>query len=124
MTNKTSPVIQDFSWGSIVIEGGDECKDAKLWPGGARVWDWNETGTHHDPGVQPEDVKELIDNGAKVIILSRGQEGRLKIKEETKVFIEESGASYEVYETAEAVTRYNQLAKQNKLVGALIHSTC
>ena len=29
---------------------------AKLYPGGARAWDWRETGTRHRPGIQPADI--------------------------------------------------------------------
>ena len=46
-------------------------KDAKLFPGGSREWNWRETGTEHVPGIQPADVQELLDHGAKVVVLSR-----------------------------------------------------
>jgi hypothetical protein len=32
-------------WGRIEIEGVGEVKDAELFPGGGRAWDWAETGT-------------------------------------------------------------------------------
>ena len=47
-------------------------KDAKLYPGGARAWDWRETGTRHRPGIQPADVAELVEHGAMTVILSTG----------------------------------------------------
>jgi hypothetical protein len=46
-----SPRILDTGWGRIRIDGHGTFKDAKLYPGGARAWDWNETGTRHKPGV-------------------------------------------------------------------------
>ena len=45
-----SPRISTISWGRMEVEGVGEAKDFKLWPGGGRPWDWNETGTRHDPG--------------------------------------------------------------------------
>jgi hypothetical protein len=39
-----SPRITHLSWGRIEVEGGRGFKDAKLWPGGGRAWDWKETG--------------------------------------------------------------------------------
>ena len=54
------------------FEGSGSLKDAKLYPGGARAWDWRETGTRHDPGIQPTDVAELLDHGAEVVVLSTG----------------------------------------------------
>jgi hypothetical protein len=47
------------------VEGHPPFKDAKVFPGGAREWDWRETGTRHVPGIQPADVQELIEHGAK-----------------------------------------------------------
>lgn len=119
-----SPRIEDASWGRIEVEGRKEpFKDAKLWPGGARAWDWSETGTRHEPGVQPADVRELVEQGARRVILSRGRMGRLRIREDTLAFLEEEGVKVEVLRTGDAIRRYNELADREP-VGALIHSTC
>ena len=66
-----SPQITPLSWGLLETEDG-AFKDARLYPGGAEEWDWNETGTSHDPGIQPADVELLLERGATVIVLSRG----------------------------------------------------
>ena len=47
--------------GRLVVDDRTSFRDAKLFPGGSRKWDWNETGTHHTPGIQPADVKELLE---------------------------------------------------------------
>jgi len=67
-----SPRISHLSWGHIEVEGHPPFKDAKIFPGGAREWDWRETGTRHVPGIQPADVRELIEHGAKAVVLSKG----------------------------------------------------
>jgi NAD(P)-dependent dehydrogenase (short-subunit alcohol dehydrogenase family) len=41
-------------------------------PGGGREWNWLETGTHHNPGIQIAEVEELLEHGAGVVVLSRG----------------------------------------------------
>ena len=122
----TSPQIDEISWGKIEVsspDGSERFKDVKLWPGGAREWDWRETGTHHEPGIQPEDVQELVDQGAKHVVLSRGMNRRLQVKDETLDWLEERGVETDVLETKQAVKRYNELAESED-VGALIHSTC
>ena len=53
--NGRSPRITHLSWGRLEVEGGRSFKDAKLWPGGGRAWDWKETGTRHRPGIQLAD---------------------------------------------------------------------
>ena len=79
-----SPRITLLSWGRLEVEGQDSpFKDAKLFPGGAREWDWRETGTAHEPGIQPADVEELLARGAAVVVLSQGFQGRLQVSQET-----------------------------------------
>ena len=112
-----------MSWGRIEVEGHGSFKDAKLWPGGARAWDWDETGTRHDPGVQPADVEELLDHGAEVVVLSVGMQERLGVKRETIEALEEAGVEVEVLPTDEAARAYNDLADRAR-VGGLFHTTC
>lgn len=124
MKNKTkSPKITSFSWGHLVIEDGNEYKDAKLYPGGSAAWDWNETGTRHVPGIQPADVQTLLDHGCEIIILSKGVNERLQTKDETRQMLEDRKLKYRILQTEEAISQYNELAETKK-VGALIHSTC
>lgn len=119
-----SPRIINISWGHVEVEGQAlPYKDAKLYPGGSREWQWGETGTSHNPGIQPADVEELLEHGAKVIVISKGDFGRLGVKKETLQMLKERGIPVHVYKTKKAVQRYNELAEKEK-VGALIHSTC
>jgi hypothetical protein len=79
-----SPEITHLSWGRLEVEGQDSpFKDAKLFPGGAREWDWNETGTNHEPGIQPAEVEELLEHGATAVVLGRGFYERLQVRRET-----------------------------------------
>ena len=65
-----SPRITGRSWGRLDVEGGLTFKDAKLFPGGAREWNWDETGTQHNPGILAADVQELIRSAALPRILA------------------------------------------------------
>jgi hypothetical protein len=105
------------------VEGLGAGKDFKLYPGGGREWDWNETGTRHDPGIQPADVEELLEKGACVVVLSRGMALRLQTSRETIDLLRQRGIPVHVKETKEAVALYNRLAK-TEAVGGLFHSTC
>ncbi|GAA2406989.1 hypothetical protein GCM10010404_76350 [Nonomuraea africana] len=116
-------MITHLSWGRMVVEGLGEGKDFKLHPGGGRPWDWNETGTRHSPGIQPADVRELLDHGSRVIVLSRGMRLALQTCPETLDLLADSGVEVHVEETSAAVERYNALA-ETVPVGGLFHSTC
>jgi hypothetical protein len=118
-----SPLITDISWGRMGVEGLGVGKDFKLYPGGGRPWDWSETGTRHTPGIQPEDVAELIEHGATTVVLSRGMDEQLQVDPRTLQMLDEHHVSVHVAETRAAVKIYNELAETGP-VGGLFHSTC
>ncbi len=118
-----SPRITRLSWGRLEVDGTRSFKDAKLYPGGAREWDWRETGTAHVPGIQPADVEELVERGARTVVLSKGILRRLHVCPETLRVLEEDGITAYVLQTEEAVDLYNRL-REEEPVGGLFHSTC
>lgn len=118
-----SPRIAHISWGRLEIDGYPPFKDAKVFPGGAREWDWSETGTRHSPGIQPGDVEELIDQGAETVVLSKGIWERLQVCPETLKLLNDRAIAVEVLQTEVAVQRYNDL-RESTPVGGLFHSTC
>jgi hypothetical protein len=119
-------LIIDIAWGRIQIEGAGGVvigKDFKLYPGGARAWDWSETGTRHSPGIQPTDVEELLAHGASAVVLSLGMDRQLQVDPATVEFLQERSIDVRIAETREAVKIYNELAATVQ-VGGLFHSTC
>lgn len=124
MPRVRSPRITHFAWGRLEVEGCDLAfKDAKLFPGGSREWDWRETGTDHAPGIQPGDVEELLEHGATVVVLSQGFYGRLHVCPQTLQMLEDRGIPTHVLQTEAAVRLYNEL-RVKEPVGGLFHSTC
>jgi hypothetical protein len=121
--NTRSPRISHISWGRMEVDGLGTGKDFKLYPGGGRAWDWNETGTRHVPGIQPSDVTELLERESTVIVLSRGMYLVLQTCPETLDLLRERGIAVHIEETRAAVALYNQLAQLHN-VGGLFHSTC
>jgi len=118
-----SPRVLAVEWGRMEIEGLGVGKDFKLYPGGGRPWDWSETGTRHEPGVQPADVAELLEHGATTVVLSRGMDLVLQVPPKTVTYLEKRGVEVHVAQTIEAVDIYNDLCGTTA-VGGLFHSTC
>jgi hypothetical protein len=75
------------------------------------------------PGIQPADVQELIEHGAKAVVLSKGIWERLNVCPETLEVLAKNGIKAEVLQTEAAVERFNEL-RENMPVGGLFHSTC
>jgi hypothetical protein len=118
-----SPRVAHLSWGRMEVDGLGVGKDFKLYPGGGREWDWTETGTEHEPGIQPDDVQELLENGATTVVLSRGMQGKLQVDTSTMDLLAERGIVVHIAETTYAVGIYNELIGSER-VGGLFHSTC
>ena len=123
----TETLITNLSWGGmeVNIAGKKQVfKDCKIWPGGACEWRWDETGTHHSPGIQFADIEEILAHGVDELVLTRGQLGRLGISAETEEELRKQGISYHIEKTRKAVRLFNELTKQGKRVGGVFHSTC
>ena len=118
-----SPRIARLSWGRVQLDDDRAFKDAKLFPGGAREWDWRETGTRHVPGIQPADVEELLDYGAETVVLSKGILERLQVCPETLRMLKDRAIPAYVLQSEEAARVYNELRRKHR-VGGLFHSTC
>ena len=93
-SNARAPIVRrasrTFRGAELEVEGEAEpYKDAKLFPGGSREWNWRETETSHRPGIQIADVQELLEHGSKVVVLSRGMAECLHVPRETLDFLKE-----------------------------------
>ncbi|MFF8258626.1 MTH938/NDUFAF3 family protein [Streptomyces virginiae] len=119
-----SPGISRLEWGVMEVEGLPPGKDFVLYPGGGHPWDWAAHGTRHSPGVQPGDVREVLERGAGVVVLSLGMAERLRIAPPTLELLRQSGLEVHVRESRAASALYNTLAAGGRPVGGLFHSTC
>mmetsp|Transcript_37935 Transcript_37935/g.60074 ORF Transcript_37935/g.60074 Transcript_37935/m.60074 type:complete len:195 (+) Transcript_37935:57-641(+) len=136
-------------WGKITVTDpatniSRVYKDAKVWPGGARAWDWRETGTRHQPGTQLKDVEELLRPmppasghleflqvsdvaAADVVIVSRGMQLALQVAPDLRSTMDSTDADRPKWlelQTDLAVDRYNEFVASGKRVAAVLHSTC
>jgi hypothetical protein len=122
---KQSPLIKKHEWGKLWLEDHKQpLKDAKLYPGGAREWDWNETGTRHKPGIQKADADDVLKNGAQWVVLSTGVYEQLNVPETTINYLKDQNVQVEVAQTEQAIEVYNRLVRQGYAAGGLFHSTC
>lgn len=119
-----SPKITRSVRGKIQTEDFLVCKDVKCFPGGSRTWDWNETGTNHEQGVQVTDILELIANGANTIILGTGYQKKLNIDTDTIEYMKSKKIDFHISDTQRAIELYNTSIQKGLRVGGLFHSTC
>ncbi len=124
------PVVTQITrveWGKMDVTIGGRVqhfKDCKVWPGGAVSWNWKESGTSHQPGVQPADLGVILDQEVDVLILGCGVLERLGICAETLNLLEERKIELHFLDTRRAASLYNELARTGRRVGGIFHATC
>ena len=127
MSNSQQSLISHISWGRIKVTTDGQTslfKDCKVWPGGSKEWDWRHTGTRHQPGIQPADIEEILEQGIEFMVLTRGMELMLHTCPETEELLNQRGIEYYIGPTKLAVDLFNNLMQQGKKVGGIFHSTC
>lgn len=121
----SSPRILSSGWGKMEVEFIGSGKDFKLWPGGGRTWDWSEHGTNHYRGVQLGDVAELVERGCRIVILTTGRLGRLKVPQDVVSALGEKDVDEIIVTTTKkGLKLYQEYAARELAVGGLFHSTC
>jgi hypothetical protein len=124
---KQNKPITHLSWGKmqVNIQGKEyNFKDCKIWPEGVSDWDWNLTGTTHDTGIQPDDIKDILDHNIEVMVLSRGFDLKMKVSPATEELLKSLDIEYHILDTEKAVDLFNELAQQKRRAGGIFHSTC
>lgn len=128
MSNLQSPKIKSLEWGKVVVDWNSRqfvFKDVLLAPRACQEWDWSVSDTHHQPGIQIEDVKLLLEAGANYILLSTGFDNALRVAPETIKFLDKNRIPYEILNSSQVPVRYTNLVNaRNHGIGLLLHSTC
>ena len=68
-------------------------------------------------------IRELLDRGATIIVLSEGMLRRLRICPDTLKLLKQQGVGVHVLPTQNAVDLYNDLRETEQVAG-LFHTTC
>ena len=126
MNDQNKPITH-LSWGKmqINIQGKEYYfKDCKIWPEGACNWDWNLTGTSHETGIQPSDIKDILEHDIEVMVLSRGMDKQMKVAPETEEMLKSRRIEYHIKDTRKTVELFHNLFQQGKRAGGIFHSTC
>jgi hypothetical protein len=115
--------IDAFEEGCITV-GGDTFKDVIIFPGSVQGWNWHTCGTRHKPGITAKAVQVLIDADCKIVVLGIGVDEMLQVSDGALALLKLHQIDVRRENSRIAWKTFNQLARNNQMVGALIHSTC
>ena len=111
--------IESYSFGSILIDGESYTSDLILFPGKIDASWWRKR-SHK---VEMEDIPELLQAEADVIIFGTGAYGLMKIKKKVIEYFANRNIELIVEKTDKAVNIYNEISENKKVIAAL-HLTC
>jgi hypothetical protein len=112
------PVIDDYEFGRIIIDGREHSRDVIVLPDGVVPNWWRKDGH----ALVIEDLAEVIERLPPNLIVGSGAYGRMKPAASAIGELEGRGISVEILQTEDAVARYGELDPAT--AAAALHLTC
>jgi hypothetical protein len=113
------PMIDQFEFGTIVIDGQSYESDVIIFPDGA-VEQWQHKDEHV---LRPRDVDKIIRAEPEAVIIGLGTVGNLRVRPKVEKRFQEGGIEVMAYRTNKACETYKELRGQRR-VAAILHITC
>jgi hypothetical protein len=112
--------IENYTFGTLVIEGKKYTKDLILYPNKVITNWWREEGH----SLCMKDLEVIKENKPDILIIGTGAYGRMKIPNEIRNKIKDLEIKVIVKKSAAAVKKYNKLVDQGEDVALAVHLTC
>lgn len=113
------PHIEEFSFGSITIDGVRYTDDVIIYPWAVDDTWWRDEGHV----LKTQDLDEVLNAEPEVLVVGTGAHGRVEVRDEVRRVLDERGIELVVAKTPQAVEEYNHLQAEKCAVAAL-HLTC
>jgi hypothetical protein len=112
--------IDSYQFGRIVIDGAAYTKDCLIL-GGVVKPNWRRKEGH---SLSVDDLREVIEAKPAILVVGNGASGMMDVPESTRQGLEKQGIGVEVYDTQQAIQRFNELAEKESNAAAALHLTC
>jgi hypothetical protein len=113
--------IQDYSFGKMVINGESFDRDLIITPQEIIPNWWRNKG--HE--LQIEDIRETLEHAKpEVLVVGKGQYGRMSINKEVKDYLLKNGIALEQKKTGKAIQVFNNICHEGKRAVGAFHLTC
>jgi len=113
------PMIDQFEYGTIVIDGKSYGSDVIIFPDGT-VEQWERKDEHV---LRPKDVKKLVKARPEAVIFGLGTVRNMMVRPQTEKRLQEAGIKVMLYKTQKACETYKELRGQRR-IAAILHITC
>ena len=114
------PVIESYSFGSMVIDGVSYTKDVIIFPDGSILNPWWRMQGHI---VTSDDLRELLAAEPEIIVCGSGAMDAMRPAAKLQEYLAVRNINFIVQKSGQAVETYNSLSGK-KRVGGCFHLTC
>jgi hypothetical protein len=115
----SSPHIDSYRFGEIIIDGQAFHKDLILFPERILSNWWRKSGHN----LSTKDIKEVFDAHPDTLLIGQGAYSRMKVPDQTEQALEKAGIEVIAQSSHAACKLYNEL-RLEKRVALAIHLTC
>lgn len=113
-------LVESYRFGKIKVQGKSYSSDLIIFPDLIHSNWWRKKGHL----LHLEDLEILKDTEIDSLVIGTGSIGRMKVPEEVINKLKQKEINVIVCKSAEAVERYNNLAKAGNNAALAIHLTC
>jgi len=113
-------LIEDYSFGRIVIDGKTYRQDVIVFPDRVEPNRWRKEGH----SLCLEDLEEVLRDPPEVLVVGTGYVGLMRVPREVREKLEEMGIRVVVEKTGKAYRTFNKLLSEGRRVVAALHLTC
>ncbi len=113
-------MIEDFSFGKIVVDGSPYNNDIKIIDGKVVSSWWRKSGHR----VDIDDIRDVLEAKPDAMVIGQGDPGLMKATERLRSWFKKNNIELIEQKTAGAVRTYNRLVKEGKSVCAGFHVGC
>ena len=113
-------MIEQYSFGNIVINGVSYINDIKIIQGKVISEWWRKRGHF----VDVDDIQDILKSKPDILVLGKGSPGQMRSTDTLREFLEKNNIELIEEKTVEAIETFNRLLKQGKNVAAGFHLSC
>ncbi len=113
-------MIESYRFGEMVVSGKSYHRDLKI-INGRVVPDWWRREGH---SLCLDDIRDILESDCEILVIGTGAYGVMKVPESVKQALEQRGLKVEIYPTAKAAERFNELFASKQKVAGAFHLTC
>jgi hypothetical protein len=113
-------MIEQFSFGKIIVNGVSYTSDIKIIQGKVIPEWWRKSGHR----VDVDDIKDILKSKPDILVIGKGKPGLMKSSRSLRAFLKDNEIELIEEKTSKAVQTFNRLLKEGKDVSAGFHVSC